>query len=158
MQPFSQAAYPRSHRLMAESREDGLRFTRRLLLIQGGVAALVSLVLFCAAPLIISIIAGPRYAAAVAVLRILSVVPFLVALSNVLGLHMMLPLDMKTAFSRILMASAVLNSMLIFPLNWFFGAIGAATCTVASEIFVTALMGIWLWQKNILQIGKVPNG
>jgi O-antigen/teichoic acid export membrane protein len=140
IQPISQAVYPHSNRLMAQDRAAGFRFARKLLLWQGLFTLVVSLVLLAGAPLIVRILAGPRFEAAVPILRVLAFIPMLVGISNVLGVQVMLPLGHKAPFSRILTGAAVVNLILVLPLTWAFGAMGTAAGTLAAEIFVVAAM------------------
>lgn len=138
--PISQAVYPHAMRLMAQDDRAGLAFAQRLMLIQGGITLLISLTMFCAAPLIILILAGPRFDAAVVPLMLLAPVPFLVGLSNVMGVQMMLPLGMEQHFSRVLMSAAGVNLLAVVPLSVYGGAPGTACATLLSEIYVAGAM------------------
>jgi O-antigen/teichoic acid export membrane protein len=144
IQPISQAVYPHATRLMHQSQDGGVRFARRLLLLQGAFTLVISLVLFFGADLIIAILAGPRFGDAVPVLRWLSPIPFMVGITNVLGIQLMLPLGMKTQFSRVLALAAVCDLALIFPLSWYFGPQGTAIAALVAESVVVAGMMLTL--------------
>lgn len=138
--PISQAIYPHSNRLIAEDRSAGLAFGRKLLLIQGGVTAIISLALLIGAPVLIPLLAGAAFSPAILVLQLMSPLPFLVGVSNVLGIQMMLPMQMQAQFSGILTRAAILNVAVVLPLTWFFGAKGTAGGSVLAEIYVTGAM------------------
>lgn len=148
--PISNAVYPRSNRVMHIDRERGLRFAGKLLLFQGAFTLLISLVLFTFADRIILGLAGERFQAAVPILRWMSWTPFLVGVSNVLGLQIMLPLGMNRQFSVILLSAGALNCGLVALLVTIVGPVGAAVATVMSEVFVTLAMAL------SLNIAKVP--
>lgn len=147
--PISQAVYPRASRLMQESQEAGLAFTRRLLLLQGLFTLLIAVTLFVGADPIVTILAGADFTASADVLRWLAPAPFLVGIANVLGVQMMLPLGMKQQFSRSMMAAAVLNVILIGPLSWWGGAQGAAMAALIAEVVVVSMMTVALKRRGV---------
>jgi O-antigen/teichoic acid export membrane protein len=138
--PISQAIYPHSNRLIAEDRGAGLAFGRKLLLVQGGVTAIISLSLLIGAPILIPLLAGPNFSSSIIVLQIMSPLPFLIGVSNVLGIQMMLPMQMQPQFSGILTRAAILNVAFVLPLTWFFAAKGTASGSVLAEMYVTGAM------------------
>ena len=76
-------------------------------------------------------------------LRWFSVLPFVLALSNVFGVQTMLPLGMNKEFSLILMLSGMVNVLMVIPLCILFGAAGVVASIVCVEVGVTVCMG-WL--------------
>lgn len=142
--PISQAVYPRISRLMHNDREAGMRLAGRMLLIQGAATLCLSIVLFLCAPLIVSLLVGPKYQASVLLLRCISPIPFLAGISNVLGIQLLLPLGMKSSYSRILLGVAGINIFVVVPLSFYFGAIGTAIAAVSAEAVVVAGMTLVL--------------
>jgi PST family polysaccharide transporter len=61
----------------------------------------------------------------------------------------MLNFGMRTQFSRIIIASSFLNILILFPLSYYFGAPGAASCGLITETVVTVFMGILLYRRGI---------
>lgn len=146
--PISQAVFPRISRIMHHDQDQGLRFARWLLLAQGGITLVISLSLFLLADRLVSVVMGPGYEDAVPVLRWLACLPFIVSLSNVLGVQILLSLGHNRLFSRILLSAAPLSLGLIGPLVWTMGAEGAAVTAVIVEVFVTVTMaGAIAWLK-----------
>lgn len=152
--PISQAVYPHSMRVMAQDPVRGLAFARRLLLAQGAFTLAISLVMFFGADLIIRILAGEAFLAAVPTLRILAPVPFVVGIGNVLGVQMMLPLDMKAQFSRILAGAALVYLATVVPLVLFGGANGAAAATLLAESYGSAAMALALYRRGAFHAPK----
>lgn len=150
MDPVSQAVYPHISRLMGESKEKGFQFLHKMLLLFASGGILLFLVVLFGAPFIVHLILGGQYEAAVLPLQIMAMVPLMVAMSNIFGIQIMLPLGMEKTFSRILMVSAVVNTLCIIPLSLWQGAAGTALTMAITETFVTVTMGYILWKKNIL--------
>lgn len=149
LDPVSQAIYPHVCQLVQQSRSTALAFLQKILryFFLFGVGCSFCLLLF-AVPLV-HIVLGEQYEASVSVLQWMAFVPFMVSLSNVFGTQTLLPFGMERPYSRILIASAVLNTVLIFPLTWYFGAVGTAATMLVTETFVTVMMGSYLCRENI---------
>lgn len=152
--PINQSVYPRVCRLMHESRSDAFVLIRKLLLLIGGVGLSLSLALFSVAPMLVKIIFGSAYHPVVPVLRWMSPLPFVIALSNVFGLHTMLPLGMKRTFSGIVMLAGVLNVISVVLLAHWFGPLGAAAAVLTTELFVTVLEAITLRRESVPIFGR----
>lgn len=147
--PITQALYPHISALVVRSRAEALTFIRKILKWIVPIAfALSGLVLSAAGPLV-TLILGSQYGPSISVLAWLAFLPFIIALSNVFGIQTMLTFGMNQLFSRILIASAGLNLLLIVPLAWRFGADGAAISMLCTEIFVTTSMAWMLHRRGI---------
>ncbi len=147
--PFSSAVYPRVSALVAQSPQAGLALVRKVLFIQGGLTFILSCGLWLLAPWIVQFIMGTQFDAAVSVLRVLSPLPFLIGLSNVFGIQTMLPLGLKKSFSRIVLASGLINIILMLVLAPRWEAEGAAAAVLLTEGLVTLIMVLVLRKNNI---------
>jgi PST family polysaccharide transporter len=76
-------------------------------------------------------------------------VPLMVGLTDLFGVQTMLPLGMKAQFSRVLMASAVLNFSLLAVLANLFGEQGAAATVLIVETLVAAAMAFTLHLQGV---------
>ncbi len=146
--PISSALYPRINNVVAYDPDRALPLMLRLLAVQGLLTLGLSVVLFLAAPIITPLFLGRAYAGAVPVVQWLAAVPFLVGLSNALGINMMLPLGMKRTFTGILLVSGLINVAMLFPLTARLGALGAAISVVITEVLVTVLMAGVLFMRR----------
>ena len=124
--PLSNAVYPRVNALMVNERREAFALIRQLLWIQGAATMVISAGLFVFAPLIVNLVLGSQFTGAVTVLRWMAAIPFLVGLSNVFGVQAMLSVGMKREFSYILLASGLVNLMILVPLAQMAGAVGAS--------------------------------
>jgi polysaccharide transporter, PST family len=158
--PIAQASYPRFSRLALESKALALQWGGRMLALLGGIGLILSLMLFIGAPFIVQIVLGPEYEPSIMVIRILAALPFLVAISNVLGIQLMLPFGKDRAFTFILFLAGFINIGLSIPLASRWNESGMAAAVLVSEIFVTVIMFIYLWkiQLNPLHNNFIKGG
>lgn len=145
--PVSQAIYPYISQMMKESTQQGMYFLKKLLLLFGCAGTIMSLLIFAGSKFIVLLFLGDQYEPSVLMLQLMSLVPMMVALSNILGIQTMLPLGMEKIFSRILISSAVLNTIIIFPLTIGYGGVGTSLTMSITESFVTVTMAVVLWRK-----------
>ena len=154
LSPIAQAAYPRFSQLAAESWDRTLVWGRRMLAVMGGTGFLLMVGVLWGAPFISDLLLGPRFAPSIAVMRVLAPSIFLIALNNVLGIQLMLPLGRDRAFTLILFGAGLLNVVLAVVLAPPWKALGMAIAVLISELFVTVTMFVYLRVTNVM----VPNG
>ena len=142
--PVSQAIYPLIGHKINEDRVAGLIYIRKAALIVSSSMFIISSILFMISDKLIYNVFGVQYQESVIILRIMAFLPFLVSVSNILGVQIMLNLGFKRAFSRILVVAAVLGLALSFLLVPKFEALGSAWTIVIVEILVTVMMSIFL--------------
>ncbi|PWH19824.1 MAG: flippase [Anaerolineae bacterium] len=144
LSPISQAAYPRFSKLAAESKEKALIWGRRMLLLMGSAGFAISLGILVGVNIIVSVLLGSEFGPSVTVMRILAFLPFLIALSNVLGIQLMIPFGKDRTFTLILFGAGVLNVCLAVLLTPKWHEKGMAVAVLLSEIFVTLTMFLYL--------------
>ena len=147
--PVSLAIYPRINALMVKDKIIAFAMIRKLLLIQGVGTFILSLLLFLFSEPIILLAYDSGYINSVTVLKWLAWLPFVIGLSNVLGIQTLLVLGLNEIFSRILIASGVLSLLLIFPLGSLWAQDGAAIATFITELTVTLLMLLIIIKREI---------
>lgn len=151
MSPISDAIYPHISKEIEQDKVAAVSFIRKIAFLLGGGMLILSLMLFIFAAPIIRLLMGPDYGESVAMLRIISFLPFIISLSNVFGIQTMLPFGLQREFSRTLIASAVLNTIIIFPFIYFCGGNGVCWSMLVTECFVTSTMWIVLKRKHIFK-------
>jgi PST family polysaccharide transporter len=105
--------------------------------------------IFLFSDFIVNLILGDQFLGAAILLKIMSPLPLIIALSNILGIQVMLNLGLKSAFSLILTMAAlggVALSLLLVPI---YQEKGTAYTLVMVEVFVTAAM--FFYVKNHLK-------
>ena len=147
--PVSQTAYPYISKLVTESKQKALNFIRKLAKLVGIGTFTLSSFLFIFATPIVNIVLGPQYQQSIVVLRILAFLPFIIGLSNILGIQTMLTFNLKKLFSRILISAGLLNVTLALILSPLYQHIGVSIAVLVTEMFVTLSMFFYLEKKGI---------
>jgi len=149
--PIFQSVYPHIASLKYASDKAALVFIKKLLLIQGGITLVLSLLLFSLAEPITYLLMGTRFEQSIQLVKFMAVLPFLTGLSNVFGIQIMLNFDMKQAESRILITAGFINIAYIIPLVYWLGIRGASISVLLTEIIVILLMVRALIKKGLMQ-------
>ena len=136
LNPIREALYPRISHIVADSPEQAAELTRigAVLSISGGVVLCAMLFVF--GPFWINLLMGPGFAPAVSVLRILSVLPLLLAVSHSVGLQWLLPRGRDAEVNRIILSAGALNLALAIVFAPFFAHVGMAWAVVCAEALV----------------------
>ena len=150
--PISQTVYPHIAKLADVSKEKALDFIWKLMKVVKIGSFIISLLIFIFSKQIVNFLLGHQYQKSIIVLKILSFLPFMIGLSNVLGIQTMLTFKMEKIFSRILIAAGILNIFLALILVPVFYHIGTAISVLSTEIFVTSCMIIYLLKKGYLKV------
>jgi O-antigen/teichoic acid export membrane protein len=137
--PALQAVYPRASLLFGRSVDEGRAFMRRLLGWLATPAALLSLLLMGAAPLIVTAVGGRQYAGAVPVLRILGALPLILMFAT-LAQMTLIGLGRSRSLLQIYVLAAALSLLLLPPLAIRHQAVGAASSLLVVELTATLLM------------------
>ena len=144
----SEAIYPFVSKLIKSDIREALFFIRKQLGIYIVSGIIGCTLLFVYADEIVMFLIGPTYLMTVDILRVLSFLPLIVAVSTIFGAEIMLPTNMYNIYSRILVSAAIFSLVIIFPLCYWFTAVGVAMTMLVTELFITIYMGIILWQKG----------
>ncbi|MCS2150036.1 flippase [Scandinavium manionii] len=147
--PISQALYPRINALMIKDKKQAFNTISVLLKVQGGGAFILSLLLCFLSSQIIYFMYGAAYTDSIPVMRVLSWLPFIVAISNVFGYQTLLALGLEKFFSYIVLIGAVIALVIIYPLVVYFQQLGAAVTILITELIVNQLMLFIILKKKI---------
>jgi PST family polysaccharide transporter len=153
--PLSQAIFPHIGRLAAQSKQAALRFAARVVTLSGAATLAISAGLFLAAPYLAGFVMREKVAEGVGVIRVLSPLPFVIALSNLFGIQIMVNFGLKQMLTRILIAAGVLNVILAVLLAGPLKHIGVALGALITEILVTATMFLVLRRHGLNVFGRV---
>ena len=146
--PVSMAVYPEISRRFAESKTQGVHFLKQVLLWAGSAAAVVSLLTFVCAPLMIRIMYGIGFAPSVDILRWLAPIPFLVMVATLLtvqGLYGM-GLQRWAPWVGIILAICCVGlNLWLLPM---IGVKGVCISWIAAELLECLLVSIILMTKG----------
>lgn len=154
--PISQALYPYISRTVHnDDKTSNIIRIRKLTKLAALLGGIFSLGLFIFAEPLILILFGPNYANSIIILRILSIIPFMVSLSNIFGIQTMLTFNYKKDFTIIVLMGGIIDIILGIILISLFKEIGIAISFAVTETFITIAMLTFLQRKNIKIIGKI---
>jgi PST family polysaccharide transporter len=139
-QPIATAIYPLISKKMNENKKDGLNFIKRITVYIGGYMTAISCLLYFFAESIVHLLLGKQYQQSIIVLKIISFLPLIVAMSNIYGIQIMLNLGYKKMFSRIISIAAFLAITLSLVLVPIYAELGTAITLLIVELFVTVAM------------------
>ena len=152
--PLSQALFPHIGRLASQSRQAALRFAARVALLLTAATLLISIGLFLAAPYVAHVVLGGQAEGAVPVIRILSLLPLVIGLSNIFGIQIMANFGLKRLLARILTGAGLVNILaavlLVTPLRH----VGVAIASLTTEILVTTAMFLALRKHGLDVFGR----
>lgn len=149
--PVTQAIYPYVSKTASNSKNDALKFLRKIVLILGGGNFIGSILIFIFAEWIVDILLGAGYEQSILLLRILAFLPFIISLSNIFGIQTMLVFGMKKQFNKVLLSAAIVNTVIVLPMIYFYQAIGVSLSMTITEIFVTLSM-YYILKKNDIDL------
>ena len=154
---LNQAFFPIVAQAFGQGRDHGLRMVRNTFFPLFILMALVSVALWIVAPLFIELLYGAKFQEAITILRIVCVLPLIIGLSNLLGLHTMLNLRMDRAFFTVTAVGSVIGLALNMLLIHRFAHVGAAYALVVTELLITlAMYGYLRWKGiQIVQISHL---
>jgi PST family polysaccharide transporter len=147
--PVSQAVFPHVSTLVKESPAAALGFARKMLGYMLPITLVPSLAILLLAGPIAHICFGHGGGGSIPVMRWIAMLPVIIAVSNVLGVQIMIPFGLDKQFSRILVFVGILNVLLAIPLDKFYGAEGAGACVLTAELLVTLAMVISLERRGL---------
>ena len=146
--PVSMAVFPEISRRFAQSKALGAKFLKQVLLLAGAAAAIVSLITFLCAPLMIRIMYGAGFAPSIELLKWLSPIPFLVMIATLLtvqGLYGMGLQRWAPWVGIILAACCVGLNLWLLPL---IGVKGVCISWIAAELLECLLVSSILMTKG----------
>lgn len=151
--PVAQAIYPVIGKKFHEDSQSALIYIKKIGTISSVVMFAISIVMYIFSEAIVNLTLGANFMGAVKLIEIMAPLPFIVALSNIFGIQIMLNLNLKQAFSKILTIAAVAGVCCFFILVPIQQEIGAAITILVIETFITLSMFICI--KNYFKPSKI---
>jgi O-antigen/teichoic acid export membrane protein len=144
---LNQALFPVVAQAFGQGREQGLKMVRTTFFPLFFLMVLVAVGLWIVAPFFINLLYGAKFQEAITILRIVCVLPLIIGLSSLFGLHTMLNLRMDRAFFMVTAVGSVVGLGLNLLLVNRFAHIGAAYALVLTELYITvAMYGYLRWK------------
>jgi len=138
--PIRDAFYPRLSQLAAHSVTETQRLTRISAYIEVGCGLMLSIATFAGAHLIVRIVFGPTFEAAVPILQILALLPLITSLADAIGLQSLLPAGKESLVMIAIVAGGLVNLAFAVMLAPRFMAEGMAVSVVLAEVAVCTVL------------------
>lgn len=119
--------------------------------------ASLPLVAFCmlfARPAVL-LLAGPLYEGAIVPLQVLSIIIFIVGVSNLTGIQILIPLKKERQLCYSVVLAAIVNMAMNFALIPTYGAVGAAISVVAAELTILVFQLVVLKKYASILFGNI---
>ena len=147
LMPIRDAFYPRLSQLAAHSPLENQRLTRISAIIEGGCGLFLSLGTYFGATMIIQTVFGKTFGGAIPILQILSVLPFILSLTDAIGFQSLLPAGKENLVTAAILGGASVNVMLAFIFAPTLGGIGMAISAALAEVVVCCTL-IWIVSRT----------
>jgi polysaccharide transporter, PST family len=147
--PIAQTLFPHISKLAEESKEKAIIFIQKSLKIVLAVTVPITLVTVIFADLIVTLFYGQHYEETVLTLRLLSVLPVVIGVNNLLGVQTMVTLGYNKEFSRILIFSSIQNAIVACALIPFYGYLGTVIAVLTTEFSITVRKYLFLRKVGI---------
>lgn len=149
--PISRAYFPHVAKTTKANKDAALAVIRKLIIVQGALTLFFSAILAIFAGPLTQLLFGAEMKQTALIVLLLSPLPLLTGLSNVLGIQTMLNFGLTRQFSRILVTTGVVNVALVLLLVPIMSGYGAAIGIIVTEAIVTLAMLYVLWRAGILR-------
>jgi PST family polysaccharide transporter len=151
LSPITAAAYPRATYLLEAGRTArAQRLAVLALAALAGTGLLMALALFVFAPAIVDVLFGPGFEATAGILRILSLLLPLVAITGSLSGMWLLPRGLDRVMLRTSLAAGAANAVLALVVGATWGITGAAWVLVAIEVGVALSFGAAIRRRGLV--------
>jgi PST family polysaccharide transporter len=138
--PIRDAFYPRLSQLAAHSVKEGQRLTKISAYIEIAAGAILSVATFAGAHIIIRLVFGHTFEAAVPILQILASLPLITSLSDAIGLQSLLPAGKESLVMIAIVSGGLVNAAFAVMLAPRFMATGMAVSVVLAETAVCIVL------------------
>ena len=152
--PVMQAFYPFVSKRAAASKEEGMKIIRSIAGYVAVFTAIIGLFVFLSSEWLVGLLLGEGFERSVILLRIMSLLPFFVGMSNVFGILTMLPFNRTGSFSKILILGSVVSIFLSLLLVPSYEDRGSAIVVIITEGVIALAMAVYLQTHNLKLIGK----
>jgi len=149
VQPFSQSLFPYLGYEFSVNRENSMKLVIKYFIFIFLSFSGVCFLLFWLSPLIAEFFVGKEDPLVVDLLQIMSIIPLLVALSNLFGVQLLVNLGYELIFRRIIILNSLFGLFVLVVLVREHGSYGAAVGTLLTELLVTLSMAYFTFRLRV---------
>lgn len=148
--PITRIFYPRFSLLLQNGHNDTRILALKAGILTTSLGVLTGFSVYMFSPWIISAFLGPDYVEAIGIMRVLSLILPLNAISSFLGIQWMLAHGMDRPFNLIIFSASIINVVLAVNIIPHFGLLGMAWISVTVESIIVISMIVYLYYVNRL--------
>jgi PST family polysaccharide transporter len=150
LEPVTRLLLPRISFLSAANPREAAAMVRKSLLVFGALSACGALLMAALAPLLVHVLLGGGYDAAIPILRRLSMLIPIITVATVLGNFWALPLKRDRALLSVTLVAGAVNLGLAYALVPTLEAIGMASAVVIAEgiVMLSLVVMYWRWRLD----------
>lgn len=145
--PISQAIFPKIALDVKLNHLEAKNKIKNLFFLQGGVSVALGLTLYTCAEIFVTKLYGDGFESSIVVLKILSLIPLVVGVSNFLGQQIMINFDLKREFTIIICLAGIIGCTACYLTAKYLNLYYVAGLSVAVESFVLLLMFIVTYKR-----------
>lgn len=138
--PIVTALFPHIAMKIKNSRETVFYELKKIAIYGSVLYGAILIILFILAPWISEIMFGEEVDQIALLIRIMSFIPLFIFINNLFGTQYLLNTGLEKKFLINLIIAALLNVVIIFPLTYYFKAIGTSFSIFITELFVLISM------------------
>lgn len=134
--PFLTTMFARANKIANDSFKRFKQISAKFFLIIITVASLLTIILFTFSSSLVELLLGNSYTYSVTLLNLLSPLPLLFAVSNFIGVVILIPLGKEYDYSRIMFVTLIFHTFFSFLMVPVFIAVGSAITVLTTELFL----------------------
>jgi PST family polysaccharide transporter len=135
-QPLSQTLFPRMSHLAVRDNSAAARTLTMGMVLMGALGLALMITLLLGAPFLVKLLLGPGYDEAVPLVRLLALLPPVIAIGTMFGIQWALPAGLERPFYLLVVAAGLVNVTMAFALVPKLGALGMALGVTTAEVLV----------------------
>lgn len=150
MNAITQAIYPYISNRLKELKKENSILIKRIRNGYCGLCCFISIFIYFFSEYIIIILFGESYRESVFLLKMMSVIPFIVSISNIYGIQIMMNFGYQKEFSKIIILAAIIDLVMVFPMVFILKAEGIIITSILVEFIVTILTVFFVKKNEVI--------
>ena len=148
-QPIYKTVYPHIMLLASESKDRALDFIRKVAIYSSLINISIFIITDIFADKILLLLFGDDIENSILVLQILSILPLIVGLNNIIGVQTLIAFHHQKFLSKLTVYVGLISLPISFIIIHLYSAVGAAIVSVLVEVSILAIINIYLLKNNI---------
>jgi len=153
-QPVYKTVYPHIMLLATESKSKTLDFIRKVAIYCSVINIIIFIIIFIFADKILILLFGHDIQNSILLVQILSILPLVVGLNNIIGVQTLIAFHHQKFLSKITIYIGIISLPISFIIIYLYNAIGAAIVSVSVEVSILTIIYIYLLNNNIKIFNK----